>query len=59
MSKMKNTIPENYVCENYCKEICFECHYAQETSHIYYKYRPSIESWYNKITKKRGRNGAK
>ena len=47
MGRMKNTIPENPVCSNFCKEICVECQYEMETSHIYNKYRPTLAQWYN------------
>ena len=52
MGRMKDTIPENYVCDNFCEEICIECQYSMETAHIYKKFRPSIEKWYNKGLKK-------
>ena len=31
--------------------LCFECQYHEETSHLYKKYRPRIETWYNKSQK--------
>ena len=45
MSKIKDTIPEKYVCDNYCEEICFECQYQMETANM--KNKPTIEDWYN------------
>ena len=50
MSKMKSHAEDlGYIgcCDGI--EMCFECHYHEETSHIFYKYRPRIESWYKKI----------
>ena len=32
--------------------LCMDCQYHAETSHIYKKYRPSLKSWYNKSQKK-------
>ena len=32
--------------------LCMDCQYYVETSHIYKKYRPRIETWYNRICKK-------
>lgn len=52
MGRMKETIPENYVCTNYCEEICIECQYSMETAHIPKKWRPRIETWYNKGLKR-------
>ena len=52
MGRMKETIPTNYVCNNYCEEICVECQYSMETAHIQKKWRPRIETWYNKGLKR-------
>ena len=52
MARMKETIPENYVCNHYCEEICVECQYSMETAHITPKFRPSIVKWYNKFLKR-------
>ena len=52
MGRMTETIPETYICNNYCEEICVECQYSMETAHIHPKYRPSIARWYNKPPKK-------
>jgi len=52
MGKMKNTIPENYVCNHYCEEICMECQYSMETAHYPKRWRPTMQTWYNRVSKK-------
>ena len=53
MGKVKeNLIPDNYICDRYCESICLECQYKMETAHLYKKYLPRIETWYNKSQKK-------
>lgn len=52
MGKMKGSIPKDYVCSNYCEDICLECQYEMETLNIYKLYKPSLERWYSKITRK-------
>ena len=32
--------------------VCLDCDYAQQTSHYFYKFRPKLETWYNRIIKK-------
>jgi len=51
MGKIKSTIPDNYVCDNYCEEICFECEYNMETANYSKRWRPKIETWFKKISK--------
>ena len=31
---------------------CIDCHYAVETSKYYGKWKPTLETWYNRIIKK-------
>lgn len=47
MGRMKETIPDKYVCSKYCEEICMECQYSMETAHLNERFKPSIEKWYN------------
>ena len=52
MGKMKNYAMErgyDGCCDGV--NLCVDCDYYFSTNHIYYKYRPSIRTWYNKITK--------
>lgn len=52
MSKMKNTIPDNYSCSHYLDvDECIECSYSIQTAHYSDKWKPTMRSWYNKITK--------
>ena len=53
MSRMKDTIPENPVCDNGCSEICLECQYDMETIHINKRFKPSMEDWYDKVKTKK------
>ena len=52
MSKMKNTIPDNYICNNFCEEICGVCQYEMETAHYPKRWKPTMKTWFNKVTKK-------
>ena len=50
----RNIIPDNYNCSDFLDvDDCMECQYAMRTSHIKKEYRPSIETWYNRKTRKR------
>ena len=49
MSKIKNSIPDNYNCSHFLDvEDCLECQYAMPTSHLSENYIPSMETWYNR-----------
>ena len=52
MGKMKEyKMDRGYDC---CDGInlCIDCHYHEETSHYYGKWKPTIETWYKRICKK-------
>ena len=54
MSYIKNSIPDDYNCSHFDDiDNCVECQYSMQTAHIKKEYRPSLEKWYNKKTKKR------
>ena len=54
MSYIKNSIIDNYNCSHFGDvDTCLECQYALHTAHIKEEYRPSLEKWYNKKTRKR------
>ncbi len=53
MSKMKDYAmgkKHEWCCDGI--NLCVDCDYYFSTNHIYYKYRPSIRTWYNKTTSK-------
>ena len=52
MGKMKEyKMDRGYDC---CDGInlCIDCHYHEETSKYYGKWKPTLKSWYNKTQKK-------
>lgn len=54
MSYIKNSIPDNYNCSHFGDvDTCLECQYSLHIAHIKEEYRPSLQTWYNKKTKKR------
>ena len=54
MSYIKNSIIDNYNCSHFGDvDTCLECQYSLHTAHIKEEYRPSLQTWYNKTTKKR------
>ena len=54
MSYIKNSIPDNWNCHHFDNiDNCVECQYSMQTAHINPQYRPSIEKWYNKKSRRR------
>jgi len=56
MSKIKNTIPDNYSCNHFMDvDNCVECQYSMQTAHLPDKFTPSFENWYNKKVKRKAK----
>ena len=54
MSYIKNSIPDNWNCHHFDDiDNCVEWQYSMQTAHINPQYRPSIEKWYNKKSRRR------
>ena len=52
MGRMKSMIPDNYSCDHYLDvDECIECSYLIQTAHYSDRWRPTMSSWYNKLTK--------
>ncbi len=32
--------------------MCIDCHYHEDTAHYSKRWKPTLETWYNRITKK-------
>ena len=53
MGKMKEYVMErskDWCCDGI--NLCIDCHYHEETSHYYGRWKPTIQTWYNKGQKK-------
>tara|TARA_R100001443_G_scaffold98577_1_gene105613 strand:- start:591 stop:764 length:174 start_codon:yes stop_codon:yes gene_type:complete len=56
MSKIKNTIPDNYSCNHFMDvDNCVECQYSMQTAHLPDKFTRSFENWYNKKVKRKAK----
>ena len=53
MGKVKEYIMERSVdwcCDGI--DLCIDCHYHEDTAHYSKRWKPTLETWYNKIIKK-------